>query len=140
VQERLRRFGESGHAEEILGPGPAAEADALLNQVTQGDAEADIAALRTVGLLYYQRYLVLPDGPDRPELARAVRVSNRYGLPPRRPCPSWSDACYGHGRVHGRKPRAARRAVAQLGPHRDGQQAADAIMSPAQRPAPGLAG
>ena len=72
VQERLRRFRESARAEEILGPGPAAEADALLTQVTRGGAEADIAALRTVGLLYYERYLLLPDGPDRPELARAV--------------------------------------------------------------------
>lgn len=70
----MRRFRESARAEEILGPGPVAEADALLTQVTRGEAEADIAALRTVGLLYYERYLLLPDGPDRPELARAVGV------------------------------------------------------------------
>jgi tetratricopeptide (TPR) repeat protein len=74
VQERLRRFRGSGQAEEILGPGSSADADALLRQVTRGDADAGIAALRAVGLLYYQRYLLLPDGPDRPELARAVRV------------------------------------------------------------------
>ena len=74
MQERLRRFREGGQAEEILGPGASAQADALLKQVTRGDAEADIAALRAVGLFYYQRYLLLPDGPDRPELARAVRV------------------------------------------------------------------
>jgi tetratricopeptide (TPR) repeat protein len=74
VQDRLRRFREGGQAEQILGPGASAEADALLKQVTRGDAEADIAALRTVGLFYYQRYLLLPDGADRPELARAVRV------------------------------------------------------------------
>lgn len=74
MQKRLRRFREAGQTGEILGPGASAEADALLKQVTRGDAEADIAALRTVGLFYYQRYLLLPDGPDRPELARAVRV------------------------------------------------------------------
>ena len=74
MQERLRRFRGSGQPEEILGPGSSADADALLRQVPCGDAEADIAALRAVGLLYYQRYLLLPDGPDRPELARAVRV------------------------------------------------------------------
>jgi tetratricopeptide (TPR) repeat protein len=74
VQERLRRFRGSGQSEEILGPGSSADADALLKQVPCGDAEADIAALRAVGLLYYQRYLLLPDGPDRPELVRAVRV------------------------------------------------------------------
>lgn len=70
----MRRFREGGQTGEILGPEASAEADALLKQVTRGDAEADIAALRTVGLFYYQRYLLLPDGPDRPELARAVRV------------------------------------------------------------------
>jgi tetratricopeptide (TPR) repeat protein len=74
VQERLRRFRGSGQPEEILGPGASADADALLRQLPCGDAEAGIAALRAVGLLYYQRYLLLPDGPDRPELARAVRA------------------------------------------------------------------
>lgn len=82
VQERLRRFRESARAEEILGPGPVAEADALLRQVTRGEAEADIAALRTVGLLYYERYLLLPDGPDRtgPAGTRPRRRRPRTGV------------------------------------------------------------